>query len=525
MAGDRRIGFAAVAVFLGLVLRFWHPVYGFTSFLQLDAANENLKIAAWHELPIYTYPGTEGYDGASYAQIAYHPLLQAPELRAATDNLAYRARRILPPALAWLLAGGRAGAIASVYSLIDVAAWLVLAAILWRLLAVGSGRSWLAWLGVLFSAGALGSVRLALPDLFAATLIAAAMLARERGRKGAAGWLAAAGLARETSLLALAGICTAGERRGEAARNLRRVLIAVLPLALWLLYIRWRVGPADQGWGNFTWPLAAFFGKWSASVAAVRSSGNLALAWTTLLALVGLTVQAAYLAIRPDRRDPWWRLGAAYVVLMLFLGIAVWEDNPGAAARVLLPMTLAFNILASRRGAAVAWLLLGNLTVLSGLLAMIDAPSDAREVAALRAPGIASIARADGGWYNVEHSLRHSWVWTGGTGALAVESWPRVTRVLALDFSTRSLTPRTLTVREGGAELWRGPIGPDYRPVSLRFAVTHGRAELAFATDGAAVATGEGPSARPLAFNLRDVRITAPRTSQSLPAAAGTAPR
>src|SRR5580698_8804035 len=134
MAGDKRIGFAAVAVFLGLVLRFWHPVYGFTEFLQLDDANENLKIAAWRELPIYAYPGTAGYDGAFYAQIAYHPLLRAPELRPATDNLAYRARRILPAALAWLLAAGRPAAIASVYSLLEVVAWLALAAILWRLL-------------------------------------------------------------------------------------------------------------------------------------------------------------------------------------------------------------------------------------------------------------------------------------------------------------------------------------------------------------------------------------------------------
>src|SRR5712691_4311007 len=102
----RAAGLAAVLLFLGLVARFWHPVYGFTAFLQLDASNDDTKIAAFRAMPVYVYRGTGGYDGLYYAQIAYHPSLTAAELQRATDGLSYRARRILMPLLAWMLALG-----------------------------------------------------------------------------------------------------------------------------------------------------------------------------------------------------------------------------------------------------------------------------------------------------------------------------------------------------------------------------------------------------------------------------------
>src|ERR1019366_2467886 len=180
--------------------------------------NDNVKIAAFRERPVFVYRDTGGYDGLYYAQIAYHPLLNSPELAPAMDSLAYRGRRILPPALAWILAAGNPDWIVHVYSLLNVAAWLGLAAILWRLLAVDSVRGWIPWAGVLFSAGALSCVRLALTDLVALTFIAAALLTAERGRRGwALGTVAAAGLARETSLLALTGLL---ERPWCSWRNL-----------------------------------------------------------------------------------------------------------------------------------------------------------------------------------------------------------------------------------------------------------------------------------------------------------------
>jgi hypothetical protein len=498
-------GVAAVAVFLGLVLRFWHPVFGFTAFLQLGASADNAKIAAFRDRPIYVYPYPGSYDGVSYAQIAYHPLLNAPEMRSTIDNLAYRARRIVPPAIAWLIAGGTPGWIAPVYSLVNIAAWLILAALLWRLLAVRDGPTWLAWMGVLFSAGALASVRLALTDLVALAAIAASMLALERGRRGwSAGWMAVAGLSRETSLLALPGLWSTPDLNWP---NVRRTLLAIAPLAVWIAYIRWQTGPADQGWGNFARPLSGFLKKWHAVLSDIRSSSDGLLAWTTLLATLGLTVQAAYFAVTARRHallDPWWRIGVIYAALMLVLGPAVWDGYPGAATRVLLPLGLAFNVFACRRGAALVWLLAGNLTVPAGLLCMKDIPSNPREIAAAHSGGLSSLAQIDGGWNGVEHTMWHTKAWCSGVGKLEIETWPRDTRMLELEFTTRSLVPRTVVIRQANAVRWKGTVGPAYEPVTLSFEVTAGRAVLEFSTDSPGVREGSGDHTSVLAFNLRD---------------------
>ena len=251
-----------VALFLALVARFWHPVYGLTVFYQLDAPNDDLKITAFRELPVYVHRDTGGYDGLYYAQIAHDPTLRDRELPRAMDNFAYRARRILPPVLAWALGLGNPAWIIHTYALLNVAAWLALAVILWRLLDVSDLRGWLAWAGVLFSAGALSSVRLALTDLTALTLIAAALLAAERSRgRIAVAALGLAGLARETSLLAAAGLV---EAPWFSRKNTLRLVLAAAPLALWLGYVLWRVGPADAGWANFTWPGVGLVEKWQA---------------------------------------------------------------------------------------------------------------------------------------------------------------------------------------------------------------------------------------------------------------------
>ena len=111
-----------LSLFALLVARFWHPVYGFTAFFQLDGSNDDLKISAFREFPVYVHRGTGGYDGLYYAQIAQDPTLRNPELPRAMDNFAYRARRILPPALAWLAGLGRPAWVIEAYALLNVVA-------------------------------------------------------------------------------------------------------------------------------------------------------------------------------------------------------------------------------------------------------------------------------------------------------------------------------------------------------------------------------------------------------------------
>jgi hypothetical protein len=496
-----------VALFLCLVARFWHPVYGFTAFLQLDSSYDSKKIAAFREQPVYVFRDAGGYDGLAYGQIAYHPLLNAAELRPAIDNLAYRARRILPPALAWTLAAGDPAHIVQVYVLLNVAAWLVLAALLWRLLAVQDLRSWLAWAGVLFSAGALASVREALTDLVALVVVAAGMISLERGRRGwALGWFAAAGLCRETALAALPGLWT---RPWFSWPNARRSLGAMAPLAAWILYIRWRVGPASQGWGNFNGlPAAGLIEKWRAAFAAfAHPPSDPTLAWTTLLATLGLSAQALFLLLRPQSGEPWWRIGASNVAMMLFLGTAVWEGFPGAAQRVLLPMSLAFFVLACRRRAHLAWLLAGNLSVFAGLTYLRDIPPRSREVAAIRHGADACIVRVADGWYGAERGRGHLWAWSQGPGHVDIDAWPLAPRTWRIEFSLCSLVPRNVSIQENGAELWRGAVGTVPIRVAIPFRAANGGARLDFLTDQPAVLENSGPGARRIAFELYDAHV------------------
>ncbi|MBL9189233.1 MAG: hypothetical protein JNK23_17255 [Opitutaceae bacterium] len=497
---------ATVALFLALVLRFWHPVYGLTSFYQLDAPNDDLKIAAFRALPVYVHRHTGGYDGLYYAQIAHDPLLRGGELPRAMDNLPYRARRILPPALAWLAGAGQSAWIIHTYAWLNIAAWLALAAILWRLLAVQDARGWLAWAGVLFSAGALGSVRLALTDLVALTVIAGALLALERGRKrsGLAG-LALAGLARETSLLAIVGTVHAP---WFSWRNAARLLLAAAPLATWLAYVRWAAGPADAGWSNFTLPLVGLVEKWIAAMGALFSVADKPLAWTTLLATAALTVQAVFFAVRRNPADPWWRIGAGYAGLMLCLGTAVWEGFPGAATRVLLPLNLAFNVLALRSRVPLAWLVAGNLTVFAGLLSVRDVPQDPHEIAASRIGGTSAVVRTGAGWFDHEQSRRHRWQWARARGELTVERWARGGRPLQIEFSLRSLAPRTVVIRHEGREIFQAAAGPAFTHHQVALPAAMARTiTLEFATAEPPVLENAAPGARELGFALYDLRL------------------
>ncbi len=505
---SRAAGFVAVAVFLLLVARFWHPVYGFTSFLQLDSSNDSVKIAAFRERPVFVYRDTGGYDGLYYAQIAYHPALAAAELAPAMDSLSYRARRILPPLLAWVIAAGNPDWIVHVYSLLNVGAWLALAALLWRLLAVQSARGWLAWAGVLFSAGALSSVRLALTDLVALAILAGALLAAERGRRGwALGSVAAAGLARESSLVALAGLV---ERPWVSWRNLARAALVVAPLAGWIIYVNWRAGENSNGLYNFAWPVTGYVGKWQGLIGALRHERERLLVWTTVAATLGLSVQAAFFLVHWQPGDRWWRIGAGYTALLLCLGTPVWEGFPGAATRVLLPLNLAFNVLAHRTRASLAWLLAGNLTVFAGLLALGSVPRDNRELAAARADDTACVARLGPGWFPVERSLRHTWAWSGTASQLEFTTWSRRDQPVRVEFFIRSLVGRTVIIRDAHGECWRGAVGPGKLPVTVATRLTAGQGRLEFSTPEPAATESPEHGGRALAFALYDARLVLP---------------
>jgi hypothetical protein len=503
-------GLGLVAAFAVLAGRFWHPHYGFTRFVQLDAADRQTAIRELREYPVFYYEGFNGYDGAAYTQIAFHPLLAAPELQTAIDNLPYRARRILGSALAWLLAGGDPARIAHTYAALNLGVWLLLAAVLWRVLPVTDARSLAAWAGVLFSAGALHAVRLALTDLLATALVTMALWLGEKGRpRTALGALAAAGLARETALAALVALWQGPWRSARAwTGNLVRTGLVALPLLAWMLYVRWRIGAGNQGLGNLTWPVVGWVEKWGETVTDYARHPEFGwLITTTLLATIGLTVQAAFLLRRPRWKNGWWRAGLTGVALMVMLGTAVWEGHPGAATRVLLPMTVSFAVVAVRAGASWRWIAAGSLPVFSGVLALWHVPPAALELDAGRIAGGSYVAKIGDGWYGLEEGRGATWAWSAGPATLVVETSPRATTPLRLRLNVRAFTPRTLEVREGDTILFRGPVTTSYTWIDLPALVPRqqGQLHLELRSPEPPVPENTQPGSRGLAFALRAI--------------------
>jgi hypothetical protein len=360
----------AVGLYLVSFARYFDPVYGFTSLIQFALVPEE-EIAAVRNVPHPRYVGAGGYDGQFYAQLAVDPLLRDPAIDRALDNPPYRARRILFSWTAWMAGLGRPAWILQAYAVQNAIAWLLLAWLLARWLPPTSLENFAAWFGCLFGHGLLISTRLALLDGPSALVIAAAVTAVAAGRH----WLGAAlvgvsGLARETNLMA--GVALAPVRRigiRDAARLSLQAVLVVAPLAIWLDYLRsiYR-GATLAGDGHLVVPFTAYMQAWSVALRAVAKSGWAGYGRFNLLILVALTTQVVWLIVSVRRwRDPWWRVGLAYAALMLTVHSVVWEGYPGAITRIVLPLTLAFNLLLPRGRWFWPLVVLGNLTVIPGL--------------------------------------------------------------------------------------------------------------------------------------------------------------
>jgi len=312
-----------------------------------------------------------GYDGQFYAQIATDPLLRNPELDHAIDAPAYRARRILLPAIAALAGAGNAWWTVQAYALLNIFCWLVLAWVLREWIDRDDWIGFARWTACMFSMGVLESVRQSLVDLPALLLLAVGIRAYTRRRSSPQStlWLALGNLTKETTLIGtLAVNCEELNDRGKWRQFIFKMAIAALPLGLWWLYVDHRFnGPSSgEGWANLNWPFVDMIAQGRLCLSELVK-GNFDGRYSFgLLAITGLMIQSGTLWCHRDFKSPWWRVGAAYALLFPFLGVWVWSGY-WAACRAVLPLTIAFNLLlpADRR----FWPLwaASNLTMLHGV--------------------------------------------------------------------------------------------------------------------------------------------------------------
>jgi hypothetical protein len=447
-----------------------------------------------------------------------HPWLDEPEqLEKSVDNLAYRARRILPSWVAWGLGLGRADWIVQIFALLNVGVWLGLGWVLLRWLPPDSWCNVLRWGGVLFSQGMCMSVRNSLADAPGLLLVALMVAAIERGRKvPAAVALSAALLTKETSLLASTALMPArGSGRGAWVRAVGLGALAVVPLAVWLAYVRSQAAPStDAGQGNFALPFAGLAEKCGVVLGELAAGQTEPQFWGSLLVVIALVTQAAFLLLHREPGKVWWRVGASFAGLMLLVAQPVWEGYPGAAARVLLPMTLAFNLLVPRGRRWLAVVVLGNLSAIVGVNEFNAPPRECFVVSgesAVRAP-VKLVPGA--GWYGAEGDGRRQWRWSGGLGELKLVNRGAVPVTVRIGGEIAAIKPGAGTIRADGAPIWKGAVAAkrgDFR--TAEFSVPAGGAvavEFAIDTPGVRFVNGDE---RVLAFAVYDVDIAVARTA------------
>ena len=357
-------------MFLAAVARFYHRGTGFTALIGFPQADE-WEPPALKAVPHYQYPLWASYDGQFYAQRALDPLLRDPTIDRGMDLAPFRARRILFSWTAYGLGLGRPAWILEAYALQNVVCWLAIALLLVRWVPVTSWRGLALWVACLFSHGLLWSVRFALLDGPSLMLTMVAMAAVEANHPL---WSAVAvginTLGRETNVLATVAQPIPSHRR-EWLRAAGAAMLAVLPTLIWMDYLRSIYRSTTlAATDTFTIPGAGLLESWRTVVLSLSASTVPADAFGPACILVSVMAQAAFVFVRRRHTDPWWRVACAYAVMLLLLDPVLVAPQTGAITRVMLPLTVGFNILLAREPSATRfypWFIAGNLSVLTVL--------------------------------------------------------------------------------------------------------------------------------------------------------------
>jgi hypothetical protein len=184
------------------------------------------------------------------------------------------------------------------------------------------------------------------------------------------------------------------------------------------------------------------------------------------------------------------------------------RPSGGGDPRLTGPLGLAFNVLAVRRAVATRWLVAGNLSVLSGILALWHVPRDDHELFAARSDHGAFVLRINARWYQVEHDRNSNWAWCGSTGGLELANWPAGNREICVRLAVRGLTPRLLEIQQDGRSLWHGTVGTAIVWIDLpAVKLNVGRARLELSSPAAPVPESTGPDARRLGFAIYGVKL------------------
>jgi hypothetical protein len=210
-----------------------------------------------------------------------------------------------------------------------------------------------------------------------------------------------------------------------------------------VLWVHYRVAAGSLS-STFGVPLRAAAGAGLAILAKVRA-GQWAIVKDDAYVALAVLVQTAFVLARPRLANAWWRIGAVFALLAVFMGPTPWEDPRWAVQRHLLPLTLAFNVLVPRTRGGLVLLAAGNLTVLSAPSTLRHAPDE-------------QTAFVDGitcdyasGWYGMEQTATQTWRWSSGRALVSCRNPNPHAAITQVDFDLQSGTDRTVTIDLAGA--------------------------------------------------------------------------
>ncbi len=495
--------------------QFYIPGKGFTYLIEFGDRSNATYLPELKAVNHYEQRQSSGYDGQYYAQIAMDPHLSHPQLKEAVPDLAYRARRILFCWTAYGLAGGDPVSALHIYAIQNIVAWFLLALLLLKWFPPNQWGNFFRWFSVLFTFGLTMSVRKALLDGPTLVIITLTIALLEWDKP----WLAAlcgglSGLAKETSALIIGAFIPLGKNTKPWLKIVGQIIIILLPIGLWILVLTHYTAEAGGvGYRNFTYPFLGYIHKLSEIKAFLTTAPDWIIRGLFCI-FISLSVQALFFFTRIRVNEAWWRLGVSYALLMLVLGDAVWEGYPGASARVLLPMTLAFNILVPRGKKWWAILVLGNLSVFvtpenlkppGRESVIVEGPSNLRMV---ESTGQMVDAQFDSQWYDPEKSLLEYWRWAKASANIMLVNPQTFTIHADISFRLRANDKRVLTVTSGDQVLWKHTLNPyESQDVILKDVLLNpGTTTWHFETTSEA-SPDYPSSSRVVSYSVRNLRI------------------
>lgn len=366
-----RILFFAVLLLLPstYITSKYNPETHFTSLICFGSELSTSSLKEVREIP-KTCIGTIGYDGQYYAQIAVDPSLRNPQLRSALDSPWYRAKRILVPALCYVIGLGKPWLIVQAYALINMIFYALLLGGLIYFIKPHSVRELLGIGTIMWTTGCLVSIERSLLDLPAATFV---FLAASMGNRWSFPIFSAAVLTKETALFSILAVAWSRSWRGKEICT-TAILTAgaiIAPIICWSGYVSSIFGGSIvEKSHSLGGPLIGLFEKVYGSGASLLTiftkqsiSAFLAVfSLSELLTVLSLIVEALYVIIKPRLDSPYWRMGIGFALLYFFLAEPAFIEQIGYT-RIVLPLTVAFNLLLIQheRRHFIAWFCAGNV--------------------------------------------------------------------------------------------------------------------------------------------------------------------